>query len=71
MPKCPYCKGSVTLGEGARERADGRQSDAGRPAVVRKEILGRVKKEIMYSCPHCDLILGFGVFSGGLLTGRP
>jgi len=30
-----------------------------------------VKKEIMYSCPHCDSILGFGFFFGGLLTHRP
>jgi hypothetical protein len=30
-----------------------------------------VKKEVMYSCPHCDAVLGFGFFIGGLLTGRP
>jgi hypothetical protein len=30
-----------------------------------------VKKEIMYSCPHCDAVLGFGFFIGGLLTHRP
>jgi len=30
-----------------------------------------VKKEIMYSCPHCDCVLGFSFFLGGVLTGRP
>ena len=38
---------------------------------VHKEVSGVVKKEIMYSCPHCEAILGFGFFVGGLLTGRP
>ena len=34
-------------------------------------VSGVIKKEIMYSCPHCDSILGFGFFLGGLLTHRP
>jgi hypothetical protein len=38
---------------------------------VNRETEGFIKKEIMYSCPHCDSILGFGFFIGGLLTGRP
>ena len=38
---------------------------------VHKELVGFIKKEIMYSCPHCESILGFGFFLGGLATGRP
>jgi hypothetical protein len=38
---------------------------------VNREVKGRLKKEVMYSCPHCNAILGFGFFFGGLLTGRP
>jgi len=35
------------------------------------EVEGMVKKEIMYSCPYCESILGSGFFFGGLLTNRP
>jgi len=62
MAKCPHCNKLVTLSEKTGT------SDS-RP--VRKEIVGKVKKEVMYSCPHCDAVLGFGFFVGGLLTGRP
>jgi hypothetical protein len=41
------------------------------PEGVHREVEGMVKQEIMYSCPHCDSILGFGFFFGGLLTNRP
>jgi len=52
----------------AREDA----SEAGDlPDAVHKDVVGFMKKEIMYSCPHCEAILGFGFFYGGLLTGRP
>jgi hypothetical protein len=34
-------------------------------------VVGTVKKEIMYSCPHCGCVLGFAFFIGGMLTGRP
>jgi len=64
MAKCPHCKQSVTLDKAKRE--------VGTPAdEVHKEIVGLVKKEIMYSCPHCDAVLGFGFFMGGLFTQRP
>jgi hypothetical protein len=62
MAKCPHCKKSVTLNEKAAS-ADSRP--------VRKEVIGKLKKEVMYSCPHCDCVLGFGFFFGGVLTGRP
>ena len=62
MAKCPYCKKPVNL-DPKKESADSR--------TVRKEVLGSVKKEIMYSCPHCESVLGFGFYLGGLLTGRP
>jgi hypothetical protein len=64
MPKCPYCKQQLTLEDTRRDSM---------PAVeeVHREVEGVVKKEIMYSCPHCDSVLGFGFFIGGLLTGRP
>jgi hypothetical protein len=64
MAKCPQCKQAVSLDRAKREVATA--SDE-----VHKDVVGAVKKEIMYSCPHCDSILGFGFFFGGLLTGRP
>jgi uncharacterized protein with PIN domain len=64
MAKCPYCKMAVSLDKTKREAASVSEE-------VHKEVSGLVKKEIMYSCPHCDSILGFGFFIGGLLTGRP
>jgi len=66
MPKCPYCKQVVTLDKTRRDSLD-----ASVPEGVHRETEGFIKKEIMYSCPHCDSILGFGFFLGGLLTGRP
>ena len=66
MAKCPYCKQIVTLDKTNRESQD--VSDA---QEVHKDVAGLVKKEIMYSCPHCDSVLGFGFFIGGLFTGRP
>jgi hypothetical protein len=64
MAKCPHCGQPVTLDRAKREVATAADE-------VHKDIAGVVKKEIMYSCPHCDSILGFGFFLGGLLTGRP
>jgi len=61
MAKCPYCEEDVELGSARKDSADEPQ----------KDVEGLVKKEIMYSCPHCDKILGFAFFFGGLLTGRP
>lgn len=66
MAKCPYCKQVVTLDKTRRESAE-----ISIPETVAKEVSGSIKKEIMYSCPHCDSVLGFGFFLGGLLTGRP
>lgn len=62
MAKCPYCKEIVTL------KSLKRDSDSDE---VDREVYGTVKKEVMYSCPHCDSVLGFAHFLGGLLTGRP
>ena len=64
MALCPHCKQPVTLEKTRRESGD-------LPEEVHKEVVGVVKKEIMYSCPHCDCVLGFGFFLGGLATGRP
>ncbi len=61
MATCPYCERPVSL------EPDG----SNRENEVRKEIKGTVKKEVMYSCPHCDKVLGFGFFFGGVYTGRP
>ncbi len=61
MAKCPYCDKPVTLKAAGSERL----------AEVRREVRGLIKKEIMYSCPHCERILGFGFFPGGLFTDRP
>jgi hypothetical protein len=63
MAKCPQCKQAVTLERTARAMAGAKP--------VHKEVTGQIKKEIMYACPHCDCVLGFGFFLGGLLTGRP
>lgn len=63
MTKCPHCKKAVTLSEKGAALPDSRP--------VRKEVVGKVKKEVMYSCPHCDCVLGFSFFFGGVLTGRP
>jgi hypothetical protein len=64
MAKCPHCKQPVTL-DGTRREVTTAESE------VHKDVVGAMKKEIMYSCPHCDCILGFGFFIGGLFTGRP
>ena len=66
MAKCPYCKQVVTLDKTKRESAE-----ISVPEAVAKVVSGTIKKEIMYSCPHCDCVLGFGFFLGGILTGRP
>jgi len=63
MAKCPYCKQPLVLSAKARDAANAK--------VVRKEVTGSIKKEVMYVCPHCDCVLGFAFFMGGLLTGRP
>jgi len=63
MAKCPYCKKPLVL----RAKA----CDAANAKAVRKEVAGSIKKEVMYVCPHCDCVLGFAFFMGGLLTGRP
>ena len=64
MAKCPFCQKPVSLSLTRREAGE-------LPDGVHKDVVGSVKKEIMYSCPHCDAILGFGFFIGGVLTGRP
>jgi uncharacterized protein with PIN domain len=61
MPICPYCNNSVTLESAKKDHHD----------EVHKEVDGLMKKEVMYSCPHCDKILGFAFFFGGIATGRP
>lgn len=62
MPKCPYCKEEITL-KSVRKDTDDDE--------VERETYGTIKKEVMYSCPHCEIVLGFSFFAGGLLTGRP
>jgi len=63
MALCPHCKKHVSLDLAHRDSMDSQE--------VHKELVGFIKKEIMYSCPHCESILGFGFFIGGLATGRP
>lgn len=62
MAKCPHCEKKITLEESSGNN-DARE--------VRREVCGVAKKEVMYSCPHCDKIIGFGFFLGGWFTGRP
>ena len=61
MAKCPYCKEKVTLSSAMKDEKD----------EPHKEIEGMIKKEVMYVCPHCDCVLGFAFFLGGMATGRP
>ena len=49
MAKCPHCEKPVTL-----EKSDANQ-------IRREESGWFIKKEWMYSCPHCDKVLGFSV----------
>ena len=61
MAACPYCEKTIVLDSNSSDKKN----------EVRKEIKGTAKKEIMYSCPYCDKVLGFGFFLGGVVTGRP
>lgn len=61
MATCPHCEKQVTLDSARRDSKD----------EVHKQIEGTIKKEVMYFCPHCDKVLGFAFFLGGLATGRP
>ena len=61
MATCPHCNENVTLESTQKDKRD----------EVQKEVDGLIKKEVMYSCPHCDRVLGFAFFIGGLATGRP
>lgn len=61
MAKCPHCNEEVKLSSTNREESDN----------VNKEIEGLIKKEVMYSCPHCDKVLGFAFYLGGIAMGRP
>jgi phage terminase large subunit GpA-like protein len=61
MPLCPHCEKTVTLESTKKDSHD----------EVKKEIEGFIKREVMYSCPHCNKVLGFAFFLGGLATGRP
>ena len=61
MAKCPHCEKDVTLHSTQRNERD----------EIEKDVEGTIKKEVMYSCPHCDRVLGFAFFIGGMATGRP
>ena len=61
MAKCPHCEKPVVLKASGMDKMN----------EVCKEVKGFLKKEIMYSCPHCGCVLGFGFYFGGLATGRP
>jgi hypothetical protein len=63
MAKCPYCKQAVTLEQTkiestALEQRNNEPTEA--VETVHKEVKGWIRKVIMYSCPHCDSVLGFG-----------
>lgn len=70
MAKCPYCEQHLSLEHTKRESIESTESLES-VEEVHKDVSGLIKKEVMYSCPHCDSILGFGFFFGGVLTGRP
>jgi len=56
MSKCPYCNEPVTLNADKSDKKN----------EVTMEIKARVfiKQQIMYSCPHCDKVLGFAFYIG-------
>lgn len=62
MAKCPHCNKEVSLKTTKREEG---------AVELHKEVEGIFKKEVMYSCPHCNRVLGFAFFLGGLATNRP
>jgi len=61
MPICPHCEKIVTMESTRKDSSD----------EVQKEVEGLIKKEVMYSCPYCEKVLGFAFFFGGIGTGRP
>jgi len=61
MARCPHCDQPVSLKPPGEQGKD----------EVRREVKGFIKKEVLYSCPRCDRVLGFSYFFGGLYTGRP
>ena len=61
MALCPYCEKEVSLESSKKDNIDN----------VQRDVKGLLKKEVMYSCPHCKKILGFSFFIGGWITGRP
>ncbi len=61
MATCPYCGKPVSLKANGPDKKN----------EIGKEVQGTLKKEVMYSCPHCDKVLGFSFFFGGVVTGRP
>jgi phage terminase large subunit GpA-like protein len=62
MAKCPHCNKEVTLNSTKKDES---------PEELHKEVEGMIKKEVMYSCPHCECVLGFAFFLGGMATNRP
>ena len=46
MAKCPYCEKQVTL-------------EKNNPDQVKREQVGWLTNQVMYSCPHCEKVLGF------------
>jgi hypothetical protein len=56
MPICPHCRKNVQLAE-----------NHDRQNLVHKQVVGKLKKEVMYFCPHCDCVLGFAHFMGGTI----
>lgn len=55
MAKCPHCNERVTLESTKKNTKD----------EMHKDVAGFIKREVMYSCPHCDCVLGFAFFLGG------
>lgn len=43
MAKCPHCKQEITLNDVDRDTIGA----------------GFLKQEIMYSCPYCNIVIGF------------
>lgn len=59
MARCPYCEKEVTL----------KERDSSDPSAVRKatRTIWALRKEVMYSCPHCEKVLGFATPRIGVL----
>lgn len=52
MARCPHCEGRGTLDTATKDEGSAESQQ------VHKDVSGLIKKEVLYSCPHCGVVLG-------------